>query len=151
MSWAAPDEPAPVWLDVAREYSEYWVHQQQIRDAVRRPGANSADLTAPVIDAFLRAVPYALGDVQASPGTRLEIAVTGPGGGAWTVQRGDTRWAIGRGEAPDQARVRIGVSADTLWRVATRGITCDAALTAASAAGDRALAAAALSLVSIIR
>jgi uncharacterized protein (TIGR03083 family) len=38
--WAAPDVPAPVWLHVAREYTECWVHQQQIRDAVARPGAD---------------------------------------------------------------------------------------------------------------
>ena len=34
--WAGP-EPAPVWLDIAREYSERWIHQSQIRDAVRAP------------------------------------------------------------------------------------------------------------------
>jgi Mycothiol maleylpyruvate isomerase N-terminal domain len=33
VSWVGPD-PAPNWLDVAREYSERWTHQQQIRDAV---------------------------------------------------------------------------------------------------------------------
>jgi uncharacterized protein (TIGR03083 family) len=151
VSWAAPGEPAPAWLDIAREYSEYWVHQQQIRDAVRRPGANSADLTAPVIDVFLRAVPYALRDQAASQGTCLEIAVSGPGGGAWTAKRGKTRWAISPGEAPDQAAARVAVSADTLWRVATRGIGVETALAGASISGDHALAAAALSLVSIIR
>jgi len=45
VSWAAPGQPAPVWLDVAREYTEFWVHQQQVRDAVGRPGANSNQLT----------------------------------------------------------------------------------------------------------
>lgn len=38
VTWAGPDQ-APVWLDVAREYTERWVHQQQIRDAVRRPAS----------------------------------------------------------------------------------------------------------------
>src|ERR1700754_3375876 len=33
VDWAGP-EPAPVWLDLAREYTERWHHQQQIRDAV---------------------------------------------------------------------------------------------------------------------
>ena len=37
VSWAAPGRQAPVWLDVAREYTEYWVHQQQVRDAVAVP------------------------------------------------------------------------------------------------------------------
>src|SRR6266852_4119801 len=34
VSWAGP-APAPVWLDVAREYTERWHHQQHIRDAER--------------------------------------------------------------------------------------------------------------------
>ena len=57
VSWAAPDVQAPAWLDVAREYTEGWVHQQQVRDAVGRPGADDAELTGAVIDTFLRAVP----------------------------------------------------------------------------------------------
>jgi uncharacterized protein (TIGR03083 family) len=38
VSWAIPGQPAPVWFDVARECAEFWVHQQQVRDAVGRPG-----------------------------------------------------------------------------------------------------------------
>ncbi|MDR2985783.1 MAG: maleylpyruvate isomerase family mycothiol-dependent enzyme [Nocardiopsaceae bacterium] len=151
VSWAAPDAPAPTWLDVAREYSEYWVHQQQIRDAVGRAGANDEHLTAPVIDAFLRAVPYTLRDVRAEPGTGLEITVSGSGGGIWTARRGETRWAITRASAESQTRTRIAVSSDTLWRVATRGIGVDEASAEATMTGDQALGTVALSLVSIIR
>src|SRR5688500_19297292 len=35
IGWAGPD-PAPVWLDIAREFTERWVHQQHIRDAADR-------------------------------------------------------------------------------------------------------------------
>jgi uncharacterized protein (TIGR03083 family) len=45
VSWVGPD-PAPNWLDVAREYSERWTHQQQIRDAVGRPGLQEPVLMA---------------------------------------------------------------------------------------------------------
>ncbi len=150
VSWAAPGEPAPAWLDVAREYSEYWVHQQQVSDAVRRPGANEDGLVAPVIDVFLRAVPQALRHVRAQQGACLEIDVSAPGGGTWNVRRGEDRWAISRGEAarPD---ARVAISSDTLWRLATRGISLDAGLAGADITGDGDLAAAALSLVSIIR
>ena len=33
VDWAGPG-PHPMWLHVAREYTERWSHQQQIRDAV---------------------------------------------------------------------------------------------------------------------
>jgi uncharacterized protein (TIGR03083 family) len=171
VSWAAPGEPAPHWLDVAREYSEYWVHQQQVRDAVGRPGANSDALTGPVIDAFLRAVPYALRHTVRAPGTCAEIRIAGPGGGIWTVGRLDVgpdgsdqpAWAIGRGPvvgagpvaaagpASRPAAAVIRLSSDCLWRVATRGITVTSARGQAELSGDQELAAAALTLVSIIR
>jgi len=151
VSWAAPDEPAPAWLDIAREYSEYWVHQQQIRDAVGRPGADEDRLVRPVVDVFLRAVPYALRDVPATRGASVDIAVYGPGGGNWVVSRDDAGWSIGHGAAARQAAARVTLSSDTLWRVATRGIGVETALANARITGDRALAAAAMSLVSIIR
>lgn len=41
VSWEGP-EPAPVWLDVTREYTARRVRQWQIRDAVGKPGSRSA-------------------------------------------------------------------------------------------------------------
>jgi len=149
VSWAAPGVPAPTWLDVAREYTEYWVHQQQIRDAVGRPGATADELIGPVVDTFLRAVPYALREVPAA-GTCVQIEVTGPGGGSWSAAVPSGRWAISRDPCADPGAV-VRVSSDTLWRVATRGITVDEALTRADIAGVRPLGTAALALVAIIR
>ncbi len=57
VSWAGPD-PAPVWLDLAREYTERWHHQQHIRDAVGQPGLKESKFFAPVLDAFIRAWPH---------------------------------------------------------------------------------------------
>lgn len=151
VSWAAPGLPAPVWLDIAREYTEYWVHQQQVRDAVGRPGADHERLTAAVTDTFLRAVPHALRDTSAEPGTYLEVEVTGPGGGAWTIQRQDATWAVDRGSPPQPAAARVRLSSDTLWRVATRGISVEAAHVGAAISGDRALGSAVLHMVAIIR
>ena len=37
VEWATGSDPAPVWLDVAREYMERYVHQEQIRRATGRP------------------------------------------------------------------------------------------------------------------
>ena len=150
VSWAAPGVPAPVWLDVAREYTEYWVHQQQVRDAVGRPGADDERLTAAVTDTFLRAVPHALRHVSADLGTCVQIQVTGPGG-SWTIQRQAATWAVDRGSPTEPAAVLVRVSSECLWRVATRGITIEAARDQATISGDQELGLAALSLVAIIR
>lgn len=151
VSWAAPDVPAPVWLDVAREYSEYWVHQQQVRDAVGRPGAGTERLTTPVIDTFVRAVPFALRNTFAASGTCLEIQVTGPGRGTWTVLRRSAIWTVDRGAPARRADALIRLSSDCLWRVATRGITVRDARTRTTISGEQALGTAALNLVAVIR
>ena len=151
VSWAAPDVPAPVWLDVAREYTESCVHQQQVRDAAGRPGADDGEMVGAVIDTFLRAVPYTLRQRPEAAGTAVHIRVTGPGGGDWTARRAEGLWALDRGPAAAPPGTRVEISADGLWRVATRGITVDAALRQATITGDQALGTAVLSLVSIIR
>jgi uncharacterized protein (TIGR03083 family) len=148
--WAAPDVPAPVWLDVAREYTEFWVHQQQIRDATGRPGADRPELMRPVIDTFLRALPHTLREVAAGPGTALRIRVEGPAGGTWTVTRAENGWSMA-GE-PDPGRITLlEIGAGTVWRLATGGRTPESALADVRLTGDEALRQAALRIVAIIR
>jgi uncharacterized protein (TIGR03083 family) len=45
VSWAGPG-PHPNWLDVAREYTGRWTHQQQVRDAVGVPGLREPEFLA---------------------------------------------------------------------------------------------------------
>ncbi len=87
VDWAGPD-PAPVWVHVAREYTERWVHQQHIRDAVGRPGMTEQAWLHPVLDAFALALPHTLRDVIAPPGAVVTLIVTGPAGGRWSVVSG---------------------------------------------------------------
>jgi uncharacterized protein (TIGR03083 family) len=67
--WVGPD-PVPVWLDVAREYTERWVHQQQIRDATGRPGLDGPRHVGPVVATFVHALPRSLAAVPAARGRR---------------------------------------------------------------------------------
>jgi hypothetical protein len=72
VSWADP-EPAPVWLDAARDFSEYWTHHQQICDATDQAGLMNPGYAGPVIDTFMRALPHTLRNVTAPEGTALQI------------------------------------------------------------------------------
>ncbi len=150
VGWAAPGVPAPVWLDVAREYSEFWVHQQQIRDAVGRPGADDPALLGPVVDTYLRGLPRTLQRHEAAVGSRVRVEVHGPGGGRWSAVRRHDHWRLDPldGRAAD-AVVRL--SPDTLWRLGSRGVTPEQARERAVVSGDEQLATAALQLLSIIR
>jgi hypothetical protein len=48
VSWAG-EETSPNWFDTARELTERWHHQQQIRLATHRPGIMTRELYNPVI------------------------------------------------------------------------------------------------------
>jgi uncharacterized protein (TIGR03083 family) len=146
VSWAGP-EAHPVWLDAARDFSEYWTHHQQICEATGRPGLIEPRYLGPVLDTFMRALPHTMRDVPADEGTVLQVVVSGFGG--WVCGRGEERWSLRRGREPRPAAL-IELDADTAWRLCTRGITPDAAGERALIRGDRGLAEAALQIVSII-
>ncbi|MFI1847541.1 maleylpyruvate isomerase family mycothiol-dependent enzyme [Streptomyces sp. NPDC020480] len=156
VSWADPGAPAPNWLDTAREYTEFWVHQQQIRDAVDRPGATGPELLHPVLDTFLRALPHTLRAHPAHGGATVRVLVPGPGGGAWTAVREGDHWALRTPATPDghpatPATAEVELAADTLWRLATRGITPREARRRATVRGDEELARATLTILAIVR
>ena len=116
VSWAS-DEPVPVWLDVAREYTERWVHQQQIREAVAQQGLDGASFVGPVLATFVHALPMALRSVAAAG--VVELRVTGTGGGTWHVTGGAGRWEL-RDGAADEATARLTTDAGNAWRLFTR-------------------------------
>ncbi|RNL82444.1 maleylpyruvate isomerase family mycothiol-dependent enzyme [Halostreptopolyspora alba] len=149
VTWAGPD-PAPVWLDAARDLTEYWTHQQQIRDATGRPGFTQPEVVHPVLDTFLRALPHTLRDVPAPEGTRLLFTVTGPEGGHWSCEYRDGGWMVDRGGVRDP-EATIELDADTTWRLCTRGITPEEATRRSREHGDARLTATALTVLSIIR
>ncbi|GAA4499613.1 maleylpyruvate isomerase family mycothiol-dependent enzyme [Actinoallomurus oryzae] len=146
--WAGPG-PHPYWLDVAREYTEFWTHHQQVCEATGRAGLTDRHYVGPLIDTFLRGLPHTLRDVTAPEGAALQLTVTGPGGGDWTCTRGPDRWRLSRGPHP-RPTARLELDTDTTWRLCTRGITPGQAAERTRTDGDRHLAAAALQIVSII-
>lgn len=118
VSWAS-EGPVPLWLDVARELTERWVHQQQIRDAVGRPGAREPELVHAVVATFVHALPVAYGDVVAEEGAAVELRVEGAGGGAWHVVRKSSGWELASGSHP-APRALATVDVDDAWRLFTR-------------------------------
>jgi uncharacterized protein (TIGR03083 family) len=147
--WAGLEPHHPYWLDVAREYTEYWTHQQQICDATGRSGLTAPHYVGPVIDTFLRALPHTLRDVTAAQGSTLQLTVTGPGGGDWSCTRGSGRWWL-RHQSHPRPTATLILDTDTTWRLCTRGIAPEQAAEHARTRGDQHLAAAALQIVSII-
>jgi uncharacterized protein (TIGR03083 family) len=120
VSWAG-DQTSPNWFDTARELTERWHHQQQIRIAVDQPGIMTRELYHPVLDCFLRGLPHAFRNFEATPGTVVKIDITGDCGGEWFLHRHDEAWLlVDRAEATPVARVTI--PQEIAWRIFTTGM-----------------------------
>jgi hypothetical protein len=103
-----------VWLDCARDFSEDWVHQAQIRDATARAPLDCPDIRALLIDTMLRAIPYTL-DRQRPAGRELRIDIVDLGR-SWSWRRGPEGWEWANdATSPDAV---IGIDSENLWRVA---------------------------------
>ncbi len=119
--------------------------QQQIRDAVGRPGADGPELVRPMLDAFMRALPHTLRDVVRPEGTVVRVVLHD--GGTWHARSDGQRWRMAtRGEPAASVTMRPG----DFWRLATRGISVDEARRRADLDGDRELAEAVTTLLAVV-
>jgi uncharacterized protein (TIGR03083 family) len=148
IDWVGPD-PAPTWLDLAREYTERWHHQQHIRDAVGKPGLKEARFLAPILDAFILALPRSFQAVEAQTGTVISIHTHGDVSRDWLLVREDDQWRLYEG-GPKKTQAAISLPDDIAWRVFTKGIPLEHARQHAKITGHTQLAEKVLETISII-
>lgn len=121
VAWAGEEQSAN-WFHIAREYTEKWHHQQQIREAVNKPGIMHRELFYPFIDTLMRGLPYTYRNVGTDEGTLIQISISGEAGGDWYLQRGPHAWVLVT--AIDKtADSIINISPDIAWKLFTKGIT----------------------------
>jgi hypothetical protein len=148
VAWAG-EEASAHWFDVGRDYTERWLHQQQIRDAVGAPALTGAEWLHPVLDLFVRALPYTYREVRAEPGATSRLVIEGQAGGTWTVRREVDGWRLYVGRAPDPAVV-VTLSDDTAWRLFTKGLPPEAARARVRIEGNQALGAVVLRALAVM-
>jgi uncharacterized protein (TIGR03083 family) len=148
VSWAGEEKSAN-WFDTAREFTERWHHQQQIRLAVNKPGIMTRELYYPVLDCFLRALPFAYRNVSAKPGTLVQVNISGEYGGSWYLYRAERTWQLIEEPLGDRVS-EIVIPQEIAWRIFTKGIDRDSALSQVKAVGDTALGLHILGMVSIV-
>ena len=149
VSWAGPG-PAPVWFDVAREFTERWHHQQQIRDATDRPGLYDPYYFAPVLDTFARALPHHFRDTVAPAGTVVRVEITGDAGGVWFLHRTLDRWTLALNGSLGPPASEVSLAQETAWRLFTHGIDSTHARAHAKIHGDADMIGALFSTLAIV-
>lgn len=120
VAWAGELESAN-WFDIAREYTEKWHHQMQIRLAVNKPGIDSSKLFHPVLDTFMRGLPHVYQQIKAEIGSSIEITITGCGGGRWFLEKTSEEWRLTK-ELSSEPLTKIEISDSLAWRMFTDSI-----------------------------
>jgi hypothetical protein len=148
VSWAREDASAN-WFDVARELTERWHHQQQIREATGRPGIMTPRLYGPVLDCFMRGLPHAYRTIDAPPGDSIRFDVVGDCGDSWWLHRTAGGWRLVASEH-GRTVARTAIPQEIAWRIFTKGIGRTEARAAVTIEGDTALGAHVLGMIAIV-
>ncbi|MGH7497000.1 MAG: maleylpyruvate isomerase family mycothiol-dependent enzyme [bacterium] len=148
VAWAG-EETSLNWFDTAREYTERWHHQQQIRDAVGASGLTSRKWLHPVLDTFLRALPHAYREVRPNEGTLISFEVTGEAGGEWTFGRENGAWHLYAGSSQHSA-CQVRLDQDTAWRMMTKGLPRDQAAARLEIGGEQSLGTPILGMLAVM-
>ncbi len=134
VAWASNHLP-PNWLDIAREFTEKWLHQQHIREAVDFPLLTDKKWLTPVLDTFMLALPFSYRSVTRDVGTSISIQITGDAGKTWTLIRDQSDWQLLIGQ-DTQATTSIQIDQNMAWRLFTKAVRKDIASKSIKITGD---------------
>ena len=148
VAWAGQDQ-SENWFHIAREYTEKYIHQQQIRDAVGAEPLFSGELFRPFIRTFLYALPVAYRNRTAPEGTIIALQIGQGAVNEHRIIRMNNEWMLTEAsEAP--AAATIIMNPDTAWKVFSKGIRPETAMEQVTILGDQDLGRTALDMVAVM-
>ena len=137
VAWAGEAE-SKNWFHIAREYTEKWHHQQQIRLAV---GAGDLLLQdkwyLPYLDTSLRALPHHYSGVEGKNQDLIKFTFVGESEKSWYMYYEKGWQLLVQSDLHPVCEVRI--PDEIAWKIFTRGISRAEALKHASITGNQML------------
>jgi uncharacterized protein (TIGR03083 family) len=134
VAWAG-EETSPNWFDIGREYTERWLHQQQIREAVGAPPLTARKWLYPALDIFIRALPFTYKEIQSEAGRSVRIEILGEAGGVWTLVRAAEGWRLFTG-SDGSASATVSLSQEATWKLFSKGLSPEQAQRSVTIDGD---------------
>lgn len=120
VSWAGELE-SKNWFHMAREYTERWHHQQQIREAVGKQEIMDKEFFSPLLQTLMMALPRAYRDALAPNGTVISVKVTHPSNIEWKIESNNHQWNF-ISESDKTPDTHIEMSGDTAWKLFTNAL-----------------------------
>lgn len=149
--WWAGEEESKCWFDIAREYTEKWYHQQQIREAIGKPLLVEQKWIHPLIDTFVRGlVPTIYKKIYpAKNNISVILEVEDISEGKWIMKKNKS-WNLFVGEELNYTS-KVVMNADTAWRMFTKNISKEAARKRITIYGDVVLGKGILELTTVMK
>jgi uncharacterized protein (TIGR03083 family) len=150
VAWAG-EEQSLNWFHIAREYTEKWHHQQQIREAVGQQDAlMTKELFYPCIATFMKALPHAYRNINADEGSVISFTISGDAGGTWLLQKDSNSWQFADHSTHTQPLSSVTLPPDVAWKLFTKAITPQAAKDSSSITGDPEMSAGIFSMITVM-
>lgn len=148
VDWAGESE-SKNWMHIAREYTEKFLHQQQIRDAINQPALMTREFFFPFIHIFMQALPHTFRHTTAPVETVVKVTVTSDAGGSWFLKRTEKNWQLSEENTPPAA-TEVKIAPDIAWKLFSKSIRPEHIRHEIEISGDQALGEVALSMVSVM-
>jgi uncharacterized protein (TIGR03083 family) len=117
VGWAA-HQPLPRWFDHAREFTERWVHHQQLLEAIGASPWTDAEMTGVVLDTFMWAYPFRLAHLTRPAGVTAGVDIRGPVDRSWRWESTGSAWKASDGDA----KTVLTMTTAQAWRLLTNGL-----------------------------
>lgn len=138
VAWAGETE-SQNWFHIAREYTEKWHHQQQMRLAI---GSENVLLKErwyqAYIDTSVRALPYHYKPISGSDGDVIKFTFRGTIDKTWYLQWTENQWSLLL-KTTETPTAEVIINDDIAWRIFTKGIDKKEAIDQSHIIGDRTL------------
>lgn len=121
VAWAG-EETSANWFHWAREYTERWHHQQQIRLALgKEKELYAREWYHPHVETSMRALPHHYRNFPGKKEEILSIEITGEAGGFWHLYHDGKKWIQVENIEPKENLITI--EGEVAWRLFTKGIS----------------------------
>jgi uncharacterized protein (TIGR03083 family) len=149
VAWAGEEESMN-WFHIAREYTEKWHHQQQIRHAVgKEDKLMTQELFYPLIDTLLCGLPHAMRNTQATENTAVQVTIASATGGDWFVIRNADKWILSKENTLPLA-AHIKIEPKIAWKLFTKALKPSLSMAGVQVQGDEQLCKAVLEMVAVM-
>lgn len=134
VSWAGETE-SQNRLHIAREYTEKWIHQQQIRDAFDNQELMTRGLFFPMIDILMFGLSNTFKNVKANDGFTIKINILTDIGGIWYLKLIEDKWTLLNNHS-GEINSEIQIPPDTAWKLFTKSLRPDEIKSEVKLSGD---------------